>query len=90
VDPTKDQLTEDWVKGPGHGSSLLENGLYKGKKPMYEPGAMKGIPVGIQIAGRKWEDEKVLALMHVVDRALGPRGFGPLSWSPENSKGEAN
>lgn len=30
--------------------------------------------------GRKWEDEKVIAIMHVVDRALAPRGFGPSAW----------
>jgi hypothetical protein len=30
-----------------------------------------------QIVGKKWEDEKVLALMDVVDKALGERGFGP-------------
>jgi hypothetical protein len=36
--------------------------------------------------GRKWDDEKVVSIMHVVDEALGPRGFGPGNWkeaSPE-------
>lgn len=36
--------------------------------------------IGVQIVGRKWEDEKVVAIMHVVDKALGPRGFGPSAW----------
>jgi hypothetical protein len=26
--------------------------------------------------GKKWEDEKVLAVMDIVDRALGKRDFG--------------
>lgn len=39
------------------------------------------MPVGIQLVGKKWEDEKVLAMMHVVEEALGKdRGFGPGSW----------
>jgi amidase len=39
------------------------------------------MPVSIQVVGRKWEDEKVLAMMNVVEEALGKdRGFGPGSW----------
>jgi hypothetical protein len=39
------------------------------------------MPVGIQVVGKKWEEEKVLAMMQVVDEALGKdRGFGPGSW----------
>ena len=30
-----------------------------------------------------WEDEKVLAMMKVVDKALGSRDFGPAAWSNE-------
>jgi amidase len=42
---------------------------------------MDGMPIGVQIAGKIWEDEKVLAMMRVVDDALGKeRGFGPGSW----------
>lgn len=42
---------------------------------------MKGMPVGIQVVGKKWEEENLLAMMHVVDNALGKaRGFGPGSW----------
>ncbi|KAF8733457.1 hypothetical protein AX14_003820 [Amanita brunnescens Koide BX004] len=81
VDPDKDKITEEWINGPGHGSNLLENGLFIWKNSLYDPEAMKGMPVGIQIAGRKWEEEKVLAMMRVVDEALGKdRGFGPGSW----------
>jgi amidase len=39
------------------------------------------MPVGIQVVGKKWEEEKVLAMMQVIDEALGKdRGFGPGSW----------
>jgi hypothetical protein len=81
VDPEKDQITDEWHTGPGLGSSLLEDRLYRGKSPVYDANAMKGLPVGIQVVGKKWEDEKVIAMMHVIDEALGPRTFGPGSWS---------
>lgn len=80
VDPAKDQVTAEWKKGPGLGSKIIEGELYHSKKPVYDPEGMKGIPVGVQVVGKKWEDEKVLAMMDVVDKALGPRGFGPGSW----------
>lgn len=80
VDPSKDGITEEWTKLPS--PSLIERALYHGKKPIYDPVAMQGMPVGIQVVGRKWEDEKVLAMMQVVDTALGKdRGFGPGSFS---------
>ncbi|KAF8639100.1 hypothetical protein AX17_001743 [Amanita inopinata Kibby_2008] len=81
VDAEKDKVTEEWHKGPGHGSSLLETGLFGAKNPLYDAVAMNGMPVGVQIAARKWEEEKALAMMRVVDEALGKdRGFGPGSW----------
>ncbi|KAF7338607.1 putative amidase PB8B6.03 [Mycena venus] len=80
VNPAKDKITEEWTKAPL--PSLVERALYQGKNPIYDPVAMQGMPVGIQVVGRKWEDEKVLAMMQVVDAALGKdRGFGPGSFS---------
>lgn len=85
VDPSKDQLTEEWTKGPPFGSSEMENRMYKGAKPAYNADAMKGMPVGIQIVGRRWEEEKVLAMMRIVDEVLGKnRGFGPGAWDKLN------
>ncbi|KDQ12989.1 hypothetical protein BOTBODRAFT_56307 [Botryobasidium botryosum FD-172 SS1] len=79
VDPAKDQITDEWRKFGAHGSVLLENELYHldGGDAYYDPEKMAGLPVGIQLVGRRWEDEKLLAMMHVVDKALGPREFGP-------------
>lgn len=81
VDKAKDQLDKAWEGSGDKGSPMLYNRLYEGKKPYYDAAAMHGIPVGIQIVGRHWEDEKVIKMMRVVDDALGVRGFGPGTWS---------
>ncbi|PVF99329.1 amidase signature enzyme [Serendipita vermifera] len=89
VDPEKDQLSTEWTKlgeqlrKTGYeGSTIINGNVYgvNGVGGVYDPTKMKGLPVGVQVVGRKWEDEKVVAIMHVVDKALGPRGFGPGSW----------
>lgn len=80
VDATKDQLTDEWISSPNLGSPLLEAGLYQGKNALYNPKQMDGMPVGVQIIGKRWEEEKVLGMMRVADKALGDRGFGPGSW----------
>ncbi|KAH9991131.1 amidase signature domain-containing protein [Russula vinacea] len=70
-----------WRATPGNGSKILEGDLY-GPKGAYNVQAMEGLPVGVQVVGQPWGEEKVLAIMHVIDAALGPRGFGPGSWGP--------
>ncbi|KAG2145328.1 amidase signature domain-containing protein [Suillus bovinus] len=80
VNPDTDELSTDFVAGASGRSKVLETRMYLGNNPVYDPKAMEGIPVGVQLVGKKWEDEKVLAMMHVVDEALGPRSFGPGSW----------
>jgi len=86
VDPARDALSDAWRVAPGAGSKLLERELY-GPKGAYDVRAMEGLPVGVQIVGEAWGEEKVLAMMHVVDAALGPRGFGPGSWTPSKQSG---
>lgn len=81
VDPARDDLSDEWRAAPGNGSKILESRMY-GPKRAYNSQEMEGLPVGIQVVGRPWEEEKVLAIMHVIDAALGPRGFGPGSWGP--------
>ncbi|KAG6869233.1 hypothetical protein C0993_009097 [Termitomyces sp. T159_Od127] len=84
VDPAKDQITPEWTASLGHGSPYLENGVFHAKTSLYNPIRCAGMPVGIQIVGKKWEEEKVMEMMHVVDDALGKdRGFGPGSWNPK-------
>lgn len=84
VDAARDALTPEWTAraGAGHGSPTLEGMLYRGAAVVYDADAMAGLPVGVQVVGRRWEEEKVLGMMRVVDRALGPRACGPGSWSP--------
>jgi Asp-tRNA(Asn)/Glu-tRNA(Gln) amidotransferase A subunit family amidase len=88
VDPELDELSDEWHAIPSEGSKILENKLY-GPQGTYNPLAMKGLPMCVQVVGRPWEEEKVLALMHVIDTALGPRGFGPGSWAPDKQVGGA-
>jgi Asp-tRNA(Asn)/Glu-tRNA(Gln) amidotransferase A subunit family amidase len=86
VDATRDALSDTWRNAPGNGSKILEKDIY-GPKGAYNPSAMNGLPVGVQIIGQPWGEEKVLAIMHVVDTVLGPRGFGPGSWVPSKQVG---
>lgn len=86
VDPARDELSDEWRASPGNGSKILENEAY-GPKGAYNARAMEGLPVGIQVVGQAWEEEKVLAIMHVIDGALGPRRFGPGSWGPNKLAG---
>ncbi|KAH9888812.1 amidase signature enzyme [Cubamyces lactineus] len=66
----------DGGKGSKAGATAGGSGFYNAEK-------MAGLPVGVQVVGRRWEDEKVVEMMRVVDRALGPRDFGPLSWKAQ-------
>jgi len=86
VDPKRDEVSDEWRAAPGNGSKIIEGEIY-GPKGAYNPSAMKGLPVGVQVVGQPWGEEKVLAIMHVVDTVLGPRGFGPGSWAPNKQTG---
>jgi amidase len=86
VDPARDELSDEWRAAPGNGSKILEGAVY-GPNGAYNATAMAGLPVGVQVVGQPWEEEKVLAIMHVIDAALGPRGFGPGSWEPNKQVG---
>ncbi|KAG8926376.1 hypothetical protein FRC01_008949 [Tulasnella sp. 417] len=84
VDKIQDAISEAWtdpaIGGP-IGSPIIHATMYEGAKAAYDPVAMDGIPVGVQVVGRPWEDEKVVEMMKVVDSALGARGFGPGTWA---------
>ena len=82
VDPKLDALPEDRLMTTGTNtpsSREVNKVLYRGKWG-YDADAMEGLPVGIQLIGKKWEDEKVIEMMKVVDAALSERGFGPDGW----------
>lgn len=47
------------------------NGVAQGAYKLYDAEAMHGLPVAVQIVGRRLEEEKVLAIMKRVENALG-------------------
>ncbi|SCV68322.1 BQ2448_443 [Microbotryum intermedium] len=79
VDAEKDALTPEFYellrKEPG--SQTIEGKLYGPKDARYNAKEMAGLPVGVQIIAAKFEEEKVIKMMGVIDEALGSRGFGP-------------
>ncbi|KAG2353648.1 hypothetical protein BDR07DRAFT_1454442 [Suillus spraguei] len=57
IDSYTDNLSTDFVVGASGRSKMFETRMYSGKNPVYDPKAMEGIPVGVQLVGKKWEDE---------------------------------
>ena len=70
MDAELDALPPDFLKD-SKGSWLLEKRVYAGSDPAYDAKKMHGLPVGIQVVGKPWEDEKVLGVMKVVESAVG-------------------
>jgi hypothetical protein len=80
VDAVKDAVSQGWFARGKAGSKVVEKKVYQGlggTGAAYDAKAMEGLPVGVQIVGGHWEEEKVIEMMKVVDEALGSRGFGP-------------
>ncbi|KAJ3478796.1 hypothetical protein NLI96_g9508 [Meripilus lineatus] len=50
--------------------NMVEAGTYR----MYDADAMHGLPVGVQVVGKRLEEEKVIAGMRVVEAALAKKG----------------
>ena len=78
VDPARDGLSEAWEerRRANNGSKIFERHLY-GPGGLYDAKDMAGLPVGVQVVGRQWDEERMIEVMKVVDEALGPRGFAP-------------
>lgn len=51
------------------------NGVAQGAYKLYNAEAMHGLPVGVQIVGRRLEEEKVLAIMQRLEDALGDKKY---------------
>jgi Asp-tRNA(Asn)/Glu-tRNA(Gln) amidotransferase A subunit family amidase len=49
----------------------VAQGAYK----LYDAEAMHSLPVGIQVVGRRLEEEKVIAVMKRVEDALGDKKY---------------
>ena len=67
VDRVLDQL-------PASFKSKKLNGVAKGAYKHYDPIKMDGLPVGVQVVGRRLEEEKVLAAMKRVEDVLEKNG----------------
>ncbi|KAI1022969.1 hypothetical protein LB503_000448 [Fusarium chuoi] len=68
VDKMRDQL-------PGDFSLDSLNGIAQGAYKLYDANAMHGLPVGVQVVGRRLEEEKVLAIMKRIEEAMGDNTF---------------
>jgi Asp-tRNA(Asn)/Glu-tRNA(Gln) amidotransferase A subunit family amidase len=51
-------------------ANAVEKGAYK----MYDPVSMAGLPIGVQLVGRRLEEEKVLEGMKLIERLLRTEG----------------
>lgn len=52
------------------------NDVARGVYSLYDSAAMHGLPVAVQVVGQRLEEEKVLAGMAEVERALWDAGRG--------------
>ncbi|KAM0329168.1 hypothetical protein ACHAQA_004465 [Verticillium albo-atrum] len=68
VDRSLDQL-------PANFNINKLNGVAKGAFKLYNADDMHGLPVGVQVVGRRLEEEKVLSLMQRVELALGDEKY---------------
>lgn len=67
VDPVKDAL-------PSTFNFKKLNGVAQGAYKHYNAVAMAGLPVGVQVVGRRLQEEKVLAIMERCEDALDRHG----------------
>jgi hypothetical protein len=55
---------------PGSFNIRKLNGVARGAYKHYDAVKMAGLPVGVQVVGRRLEEEKVLAIMSRIENAL--------------------
>lgn len=68
VDKAMDQLSADF-------SFKKLNAVAQGAYKFYDAAAMHGLPVAVQVVGRRLEEEKVLAVMKRIEDALGSEKY---------------
>ena len=47
--------------------------MYGTSDPAYDADKMHGLPVGVQVVGRAWEEERVLGIMGELEGLVGYR-----------------
>lgn len=72
VDKNVDSLPSDFKSSEEY---LHMNDISRDLHGLYDADAMDGLPVGIQVVGRRLQEEKVLAGMKVVEEALAASGI---------------
>lgn len=72
-------VDKDLDKLPATFNSKKLNGVARGAYKHYDATAMHGLPVGVQIVGRRLEEEKVLEFMKKVEQALGEDRYKQIS-----------
>jgi len=50
------------------------NGVAQGAYKLYDSVAMEELPVAVQVVGRRLEEEKVIAIMNRIEKALEEKG----------------
>jgi hypothetical protein len=69
VKQTLDALPQGFLKG-STGSKILEGRTYGSApnwKGAYDAEEMDGLPVGVQVVGKPWEEEKILGMMGILE-----------------------
>ncbi len=52
-------------------SYLPRNARDRFNHDLYEPSKYVNAPIGLQLVTRRWEDEKCLAILEVIEKAMG-------------------
>ena len=71
VDRARDSYEPDFR---GEDKYRAMNDVARAVHDLYDADAMHGMPLAVQIVGRRFEEEKVLAGMRVVEKALWATG----------------
>ena len=73
IDRAQDSYPPDFKKGAAY---LGMNDVARAVHEIYDADAMHGLPLAVQVVGGRFEEEKVLAGMKVIERALWESGKG--------------
>ena len=65
-----DRIRDGVLPGAFRARNAVEAGAWAG----YDADAMHGLPVGVQVVGRRYEEEKVIEGMKLVERLLAEQG----------------
>ncbi|KAI0777764.1 amidase signature enzyme [Trametes elegans] len=73
VDQERDGHPPDFHNDPAY---VHMNDVARGVHDLYDADAMHGMPVGVQVIGGRYEEEKVIAGMKLIEKALWDNGQG--------------